>query len=66
MSALGQKLPRDLTRGAAAIPPKAAAAFADRRVRFGPKADIRLGCTYFRLLGEQEVTHCVASISMPP
>jgi hypothetical protein len=40
MSALGQKLPRDLTRGAAALPPKAATALADRRVRFGPQADI--------------------------
>jgi hypothetical protein len=39
MSALGQKLPRDLTRGAAALPPKAAAAVADQRVCFGPKAD---------------------------
>jgi hypothetical protein len=41
MSALGQKLPRDLTRGAAALPPIAAAALADRRVRYGPTTDIR-------------------------
>ena len=40
MSALGQKLPRDPTRGAAALPPKAAATLADRRVRFGPLSDL--------------------------
>ena len=33
MSVLGQKLPRDLAGGAAALPPKAAAALAERRVR---------------------------------
>jgi hypothetical protein len=31
MTALGQKLPRSLTKGAAALPPKAAAAVADWR-----------------------------------
>jgi hypothetical protein len=34
MSQLGQELPRELTRGAAA-------ATRDRHVRFGPQADIR-------------------------
>jgi hypothetical protein len=41
MSALGQKLPRRGQSGMSALPPKAAAAVTDRRVRFGPKADIR-------------------------
>jgi hypothetical protein len=36
MSAAGQKQ----TRRMSALPPKAAAAVADRRVRFGPKGDI--------------------------
>jgi hypothetical protein len=37
-----QKLPRDVAKGAAALPPKAATTLADRRVRFGPTADIAL------------------------
>jgi hypothetical protein len=41
MSALGQKLPRSLTRGVSALPLKAAAALTDRRVRYGPIADYR-------------------------
>jgi hypothetical protein len=40
MSALGHELPRNLIRGAAALPAKAAAAIADRCVRYGPKGDI--------------------------
>jgi len=44
MSALGHKLPRDAARGVSALPPKAAAPLADRRVRFGPKADFRTAC----------------------
>jgi hypothetical protein len=39
MSALGQKLPRRGQVAMSALSPKAAAAIADRRVRFGPKAD---------------------------
>jgi hypothetical protein len=35
MSALGQRLPRDLIRGVAASPTTAAAALTDRRVCFG-------------------------------
>src|SRR5580692_4497592 len=40
MSALGQKLPRPSRHLVSALPPKAAAALADRRVRFGPQANI--------------------------
>jgi hypothetical protein len=43
MSALGQQLPRRGQIGMSALPPKAAAAVADRRVRFGPNGDIRVG-----------------------
>jgi hypothetical protein len=39
MSAKGQKLPRRGQLGMSALPSKAAAALADRRVRYGPKAD---------------------------
>jgi hypothetical protein len=66
MSALGQKQTSPYVRAMSALPPKADIAERAYDVRFVPKADIRLGCTYFRLLGGQEVTHCVASISMPP
>jgi hypothetical protein len=66
MSALGQKQTLDWRPLMSALPPKADIAQVEENVRFVPKADIRLGCTYFRLLGGQEVTHCVASISMPP
>jgi hypothetical protein len=40
MSALGHKLPRQLTAIVSALPPKAAAAVADQRVRFGSLTDI--------------------------
>jgi hypothetical protein len=36
LSALGHKLPREQTKCAAALPPKAAAALTDLRVRYGP------------------------------
>jgi aryl-alcohol dehydrogenase-like predicted oxidoreductase len=42
MSALGQKPPRRRRSAVSALPPKAAATLADRRVRFGPKADMAL------------------------
>jgi hypothetical protein len=66
MSALGHNRTLQCDCMISALLLKADIAERDRHVRFVPKADIRLGCTYFRLLGEQEVTHCVASISMPP
>jgi len=48
MSALGHKLPRDPTRSAAALPPKADTDANDRRGCFGPKADTaaRVECTF--------------------
>jgi hypothetical protein len=45
MSAKGQNLPRPSRTAASAFTPKAAATFADRRVRFGPQADL---CTVER------------------
>jgi hypothetical protein len=39
MSAMGHKLPRDPTRSAAALPPKADTDANDRRGCFGPIAD---------------------------
>src|ERR1700733_7443120 len=40
LSALGQKLPRDIFGGVAALPPKADANAAGRHVRHGPLADV--------------------------
>jgi hypothetical protein len=45
-SEMGQKLPQRLTAFVSALPLKAAAAVADRRVRFEPKADIDWRLTY--------------------
>jgi hypothetical protein len=53
MSAVGHELPRRHRSSAAASPPKAAAALADRRVRFGPQAD---PCTAKTFLEETELS----------
>ena len=57
MSALGQKLPRRGQVAVSALPPKAAAVVADRRVRFGPKADIEPSFDHLVSDGEQPWRH---------
>ena len=62
MSALGHELPPSLGAVVSALPPKAAAAADDQRVRFGPKAD---SCTaaksVFTETSEGDVRICAAS-----
>jgi hypothetical protein len=60
MSALGHKLPRRCRTVVSAIPPKAAAADAEQRVRFGPLSDIGGGA------GSGCPRACRAAWEMPP
>ena len=70
MSALGHLLPRRLTATVSALPSKAAAALADLRVRFGPRAEmvfaVRAHTTAHRAIHRGYLAHAFHAVSELP